>query len=121
MIRFWNLKEKHAWAKIGPRKIEVGKSEKGRIVSTGSRLFITSSPLNVDKITIEIQETDGKGKTHVMICKVNNRNKAKMVKEWVFNDTFMKKDNTWEKRTLTVTGVRGHLIKINFAQEKWTI
>ena len=114
MIRFWNLKAKYAWAKIGPRRIEVGKMESGRIVSTGSRLFITPAPLNVDKVTVEIQEIDGKGKTGVFVCKVNNKNRAIKEQEWTFNDTSKKKDNQREKRKITLTGVRGHLLKINF-------
>jgi len=100
--------------KVGPRSITFRSPERGRIAGTGGQLFVTPNPLNTDKVTIRIKELDGKGQTRVVICKVNKRNRSTQVAERVFNDTTKRKNIKDEKRTIEVTGVNGHLLKINF-------
>lgn len=115
MIAEWNKKSKTtSWATIGPRRLDFKKDHIGKIVSTGGRMFISPIPSNKNQLTVSINELDGKGKTSVVICKVDkNNNYFPLATKW-FNDTSDRKSKKNEKRNFTISGVKGYLISIHF-------
>jgi hypothetical protein len=113
MVKFWNRKSS-SWATIGPRRLNFGKWEQGRIVSSGGRMYISSVPSNKSKLTVSIRELDGKGKTSYVICKVNRNGTYTKLKTGWFNEVNSQKSNKRETRSHTLSGVKGHLISIHF-------
>lgn len=113
MTTYWNRRS-NSWATIGPRRLDFGQFESGRIVSTGGRMYISCVPSNKNSMTVEIQEIDGKGKTSYAICKVDSKGNYRNLKTGWFNENSKGKSNKKQKRTHTITGVKGHLITIHF-------
>jgi hypothetical protein len=110
-IEFWNKSAKSAaWAKIGPRRLDLGERHQGRLVSTGGRVFITPAALTEDSVEVEIKKLDGKAKTEVTVCKDNH---GEMTKLWTF-EIDNGKDNTGKKFSKTLRGVRGHNLVVHF-------
>ncbi len=109
MIAFWNSMAGDSWATIGPREFKLGETNKGTLVSTGGRMFITSSPLDKDKLDVKIKKTDGKAKTHVTICKDNHGKKTKLAEFDIDNG----KDNVGQSFTRSLTGVRGYVVTVH--------
>ncbi|MEM1358495.1 MAG: hypothetical protein AAGF89_09860, partial [Bacteroidota bacterium] len=113
MVKFWN-KRSNSWATIGPRRLNFGTYENGRIVSSGGRMYVSCAPFNKRVLTIDIKELDGKGKTSYVICKVDRKgNYTKLVTGW-FNEVNSQKSNKKETRSHTIKGALGHLISIHF-------
>ncbi|HWB74673.1 MAG TPA: hypothetical protein VG755_06950 [Nannocystaceae bacterium] len=109
MIKFWNGAAKNSWAKIGPRRLALGETLKGKLVSTGGRLFITDRPLEEDSVELRLEKLDGKAKTEVTVC---SEFRGKQTKKWSFmiengNDNTGK---VWKK---TLTGMRGHILMVH--------
>ncbi|PHN03723.1 hypothetical protein [Flavilitoribacter nigricans] len=115
MVAYWNKRSKTtSWATIGPRRLDFNQDHIGKIVSTGGRMFISPIPSNKNELTVSIDELDGKGKTSVVICKVDkNNNYFPLATKW-FNDTSERKKKHDEKRNFTIKGVKGYLISIHF-------
>lgn len=115
MVAYWNSKSNTtSWATIGPRRLDFNEDHIGKIVSTGGRMFISPIPSNKDQLTVSIEELDGKGKTSVVICKVDqNGNYFPLATKW-FNDDDDRKDKDDEKRNFTISGVKGYLISLHF-------
>jgi hypothetical protein len=113
-ITFWNNQVNNSWATIGPRDMEFGKTYTGTLVGTSGRLFISPYPSTSDEVTVTIDETDGKAKTAVVVCKVNKNNEATQVAEKWFNDTDERQDKKDEHREIVVKGAKNHIIVVHF-------
>jgi hypothetical protein len=68
MIRFWNAQANGGWATIGPRPLEFNGSFDGRIVSRGTRMFITQVSVDENQVEILITKRGGRNPTNVTIC-----------------------------------------------------
>lgn len=113
MVTYWNGR-KNSWSTIGPRRLNFGQYEHGRLVSTGGRMYISCVPSNKNTMTVDISELDGKGKTSFVVCKVDRRGNYTQLRNGWFNDSSDRKKKTNEKRSFTISGVQGHLISIHF-------
>jgi len=109
MIEFWNKTAKNSWARIGPRRLSLGETVKGKLVSTGGRLFIGEMPISADEVELRIEKLDGKAKTEVTVCK-DYRGKQK--KLWSF-EIDNGKDNVGKVWKKTLTGMRGHILMVH--------
>lgn len=113
MVTYWNGR-KDKWSTIGPRRLNFGQYEHGRLVSTGGRMYISCVPSNKNTMTVDISELDGKGKASFVVCKVDRRGNYTPLRTGWFNDTSDRKKNKREKRSFTIRGVQGHIISIHF-------
>lgn len=113
MVKYWNSRSSN-WATIGPRRLNFGNYENGRVVSTGGRMYISSVPSNQSTMVVDIKELDGKGKTSYVICKVDKNGRYTKLKTGWFNEINSQKSNKRETRQHTIKGVKGHLISIHF-------
>ncbi|TXF89992.1 hypothetical protein FUA23_08550 [Neolewinella aurantiaca] len=113
MVKYWNGRSSN-WATIGPRRLDFGNYENGRIVSTGGRMYISCVPANKSTMTVDIKELDGKGKTSYVICKVDKDGRYTKLKTGWFNEVNSQKSNKRESRQHTLKGVKGHIISIHF-------
>jgi hypothetical protein len=85
-VQGWNaLVGKETWKTIGPRDLKLGTSYTGTLRAAGERCFITPAPLYDDGVTLSIKKTDGKSKTIVTVCKVNERNQYTSLDENEFD------------------------------------
>ena len=109
MIKFFNAAAGNSWARIGPRRIEYGNTQTGTLISTGSRVFIAPAPLDKDSVTFKVKKVDGKAKTDVVICKVDEKGNFTKLVEFEFDKG---EDNNGQEITRTVTGVKGHMVQI---------
>ncbi len=113
LVLFWNSKVNNSWATIGPRRLDLNQNHTGTLVSTGGRKFVSLPILDKNSITVTIDETSGKGKASVVVCKVNQNNQyTKVATKW-FNDSKQKKMNKSEKQTVTVNGAKNHIIVVH--------
>ena len=122
LISFWNSQADDGWGKIGPRDLEFDKNYTGTLRSTSGRMFITPVPASATPVTITIDETDGKAKTSVVVCKVDENNvRTKVATKW-FNDTSerKKKKKPNEHRSVEVKGVKGDIVTVHFDAKSWT-
>lgn len=113
LIQFWNANANNSWATIGPRQLKLNKNLTGNLVGTGGRLFVSFPVFNKNSIKVTIDETGGRGKTSVVVCKVNqNKQHTKVATKW-FNDTNQRKNKTNEHREVIVNGVKNHIITVH--------
>lgn len=113
MVKYWNGRSSN-WATIGPRRLNFGSYENGRIVSTGGRMYVSCVPSSKSSMVVDIKELDGKGKTSYVICKVDKNGKYTKLKTGWFNEINSQKSNKRETRQHTLKGIKGHLISIHF-------
>ena len=79
-VKAWNkLVGKKSWATIGPRQLSFGKWQKGRVVGTTERVFISPIPA-LRPVTVEFHKLEGKGEVRVVVCTKSKGKKAKRVK-----------------------------------------
>jgi len=121
MIGFWNDSIRHdGWGTIGPRQLTPNRSIDGMVPSRGTRMFIMPYPMQKDNATLTITERDGKGKTHVTVCKYNEGGRHTEIVEWMFNDTDDRKDHRYEARTLHLQDVLDHILVVKFEGQSLT-
>lgn len=113
MVAYWNGR-KSSWSTIGPRRLDFGKYEHGRLVSTGGRMYISCVPSNKSTLTVDISELDGKGKASFVVCKVDRRGNYTQLRRGWFNDSSDRKKKKDEKRSFKISGVKAHIISIHF-------
>ena len=107
MISFWNRMANNSWATIGPRELPLGDTVKGKLVSTGGRVFVSTQPLNDDQVVLKIDKTDGKAKTSVTVCKDYRGTKTKL---WEFTIPNGKDLGHWSR---TLTGMKGRVLTVH--------
>lgn len=113
MIGYWNYRVENSWATVGPRRIDLGTSETGRLVSTGGRTFLSPSPLAQRRVTVTIDELGGKARTGIAICKVDENDERTLVRTVWFNETHAQKRNRSERRVVQVRGAREKLLMVH--------
>ncbi len=109
MIKAWNDASKNSWAKIGPRRLDFGESQQGRLVSTGGRMFVSPVPANKNTLEITLEKLDGKSKTEVTVCS-NDHGKDR--KEWTF-EVPSGKDSIGRKWTKTIKNAKGRIYTVH--------
>jgi len=67
----WRKLAKNSWATIGPRELVWGKKEKGTLVGTLGRMFVSGTPVTKDKLKVTVNRTKGKGKARVVVCGIS--------------------------------------------------
>jgi hypothetical protein len=105
MFEFWNTAAQNSWARIGPRRIGLGETLDGKLVSTGGRLFVGDKPVSSHEIEVTIEKRDGKAETEVTVCK---EYRGKLTKLWTFRMA-NGKDNVGKVWKKTFKGMRGHI------------
>jgi len=113
LINFWNNAANNNWATIGPRQMQIDKKYEGTLVGSTERLFITPYPSHKKKVIITIRELNGKGKTGVAVCTVNEFNESQTVATRWFNDTKDRKDDEREIRQVVIDNAKGKIIKVH--------
>ena len=113
MVSYWN-KNARSWSTIGPRRLDFGEWNQGRIVSTGGRMFISTMPARKNTMTVDIKEIDGKGKVSYAICKVDRHGNCITLKTGFFNENSKAKSNKRQSRSITLNNVKGRLLTIHF-------
>lgn len=109
MVKFFNAAANNSRWTIGPRRIEWGNVQKGTVISTASRVFISAAPVDKDSFTVKVKKIDGKAQADIIICKVDE--KGNFVK--LAQVEFAKGDeNIGQEITKTVSGVKGHLVQV---------
>lgn len=109
MVKFFNERANNGRWTVGPRRIEWGTIQNGAVVSTASRVFISAAPVDKESITVKIKKIDGKAKTDVIICKVDEKGNFVKLAEFEFDKG---DDNNGQEITKTVSGVKGHLVQV---------
>ena len=89
LLGFWNSKiASGGWATIGPRELKIEATNSGNLIAPGDRKFITSSPiLGTDRVTLGIEELDGRARVHARICTVTMNNYYGQLHVFTFNET----------------------------------
>ncbi len=113
LVQFWNSQVNNSWATVGPRRLDLNQNHTGTLVSTGGRKFVSLPVLNKNSITVTIDETGGKGKTSVTVCKINKNNQKTNIGTKWFNDSKQKKKKSNEKQTFTVNGAKDHIVTVH--------
>lgn len=116
MIKVWNGAAKDTWAKIGPRRLDVGETLQGRVVSTGERMFIMPAPSDKDQLDFELKKLDGKAKAEVTVCKEHRGKRDKLYTFVIDNG----KDNVGEVWKKKLTGVKGHIVTVHIDAKSLT-
>lgn len=109
MVKFFNAAANNGRWTIGPRRIEWGVVQKGTVVSTASRVFISAAPVDKDSFTVKVKKIDGQAQADIIICKVDESgNFVKLAQvEFAKGD-----ENIGQEITKTVSGVKGHLVQV---------
>ncbi|MFQ5736500.1 MAG: PASTA domain-containing protein [Thermodesulfobacteriota bacterium] len=111
VIKRWNrLVKKTSWATIGPRQLTFGKTHKGRLISTGGRVFITPLPVDKGSVTLTLTKKAGKARTSVTACTFTDGGDRVKVWDFVIPKGKKNRGQTWTK---TLNGVEDRLISIH--------
>jgi hypothetical protein len=113
ITEFWNDQANGAWATLGPRRLRMNQNHVGRLVSTGGRMFVAAEPMTQRRVTLTIDELDGKAKTSIVICKVDEHNQRTKVRTVWFNETRAQKKDKSQRRVVQVRGAKNHLITVH--------
>lgn len=108
MIKFWNSMAGNSWAKIGPRRLDYGKTHNGTVTGPTSRVFIAETPSNKKHADVTIKKLDGKAKTSITVCKVDSSGNQQKV--WDFT---VQNGNGTETFTRTVKGLEGKILTVH--------
>lgn len=57
-----------SFAKIGPRRLVIGETDKGKVLKHTERTFLTATPLEEDKVTVTVKKTGGDGRAWITVC-----------------------------------------------------
>jgi hypothetical protein len=112
LVSYWNQLVGDGSATIGPRDLPFDETEKGKLVGTSGRMYI-SLPLPTDSAEVTITERDGKAKTSVVVCEHTPDGKFHEVKTVWFNQDDRAKDDRSETRTVSLEGLRGRPISVH--------
>jgi hypothetical protein len=107
-IKQWNtLLAGNSWARIGPRSLEFGKTEKGNVVGVTERLFVSPMPA-FRPMHVEVKKTGGNGRVRVVVCAAAERGPARVVRAFDLDDGV--KDGAVER--VAIPDAPGHVIKV---------
>ena len=112
-IEYFNKMAGGSWAQIGPRPLVLGAVQKGRIIGTTGRIFITTTTLPSNSARIVVTERGGKGKVGVAICKANTDGRLTNLHEVTFNGSKKDKKDEDEKVEYVVSGVKDCVLQIH--------
>lgn len=108
MIRRWNQSGHNGSGTIGPRLIDYGDAQTGKVLGTTGRVFVSPAPLLSDEVQILLTKTDGKSKGEVTVCTEDvKRNRHKV---WTFKIPNGKDKGSWSK---TLKGVKNHILSVH--------
>ena len=93
----------------GERILLVGETQNGNLLAGTNRGFNSVIPLNKDSLTVEVNKTDGRNGAIVKICAVDENGAQKRVG----TINFPEDSNETGKKTVTVTGVEGKVIRVD--------
>jgi hypothetical protein len=117
MVDYFNEKANNGWATIGPRRIDFGSTQEGTLIGPGERVFLSPAPLDKDSVTIHVKKLGGKGKSTVVVCKIDENNVQTKLEEFEFAEG---DDNTGQEITKTVSGVSNRLLQVHLAGKSLT-
>jgi hypothetical protein len=81
-VKIWNkLANDDSWAKIGPRRMDFDAWHTGTLIGPTERMFISGIPA-VNPIEIDFHKLDHAGKVHVVVCRIPEKGKAKVIKSF---------------------------------------
>lgn len=112
-IQQWNQLVGSSWATIGPRRLDFNRNHTGTIVGTAGRMFVSLQSFSTP-VTITIDETGGRGKTSVVVCRVDSQNRRTQIATRWFNDTNARKNKSDERRTVRVDNAQGRIVTVHF-------
>jgi len=97
-VKFWNDASNNGPAEIGPRTIDLGKEDHGKLIAPAGRLWIVDKPLSGShKVTIKYR--DGKAGAMVDFCEADGNGKTKYL-DYLEID---KKSESGGSKTVTVS------------------
>jgi len=97
-VKFWNDASNGGPGDIGPRTIEVGREDHGKLIAPAGRLWIVEKPLSgAHKVTIKYR--DGKAGAMVDFCETDGNGKTKYL-DYLEID---KKSESGGSKTVTVS------------------
>ncbi len=82
-VKLWNkvAKDKSV-AKIGPRRMDFGEWNNGKLIGSTERMFISGIPA-VNPVQIDFHKLGNDGEVKVVVCQVPEKGRAKAVKSFV--------------------------------------
>ena len=108
MIKRWNASGHNGSGTIGPRMIDFGETQAGKVLGTTGRVFLSPAPLLSDEVEIKLTKTDGKGRAEVTVCKEDaQRNRHKI---WSFKIENGKDKGSWSK---TFKGMKNQILTVH--------
>ncbi len=107
-VKIWNkLAGDKSWAKIGPRRMDFEKWNKGTLLGPTERMFISGIPA-VNPVEVDFHKLDHAGKVKVVICKVPKKGKAVAVKSFEVAPDARK----GKIKTVRIDDAKGHIITV---------
>jgi len=110
MIKRWNESGHNGSGTVGPRLLDLGDVQKGKVVSTFGRVFVSPAPLLADEVDIKLTKTDGKGRAEVTVCAEDAQRNRKKV--WTFKID-NGKDNTGKSWSKTLKGLKNQILTVH--------
>jgi hypothetical protein len=109
-VKLWNkIAGDSTWAKIGPRRMDFGGWNTGTLVGGTERLFLSGIPA-VNPTTVDVHKLDHDGQVRVVVCRIPEKGKAKLVKAF----TIDKKTKKGLVKSIKIDSAKGHVISVAF-------
>ncbi|MBB3184401.1 hypothetical protein FHR95_001962 [Halomonas fontilapidosi] len=116
MINRWNDLAGNSWAKIGPRMLEFGSTQKGTIRSKGTRVFVSPHPV-YGEIDLTIEKVGMRGKTYVEACKFpEGLDSGEEIWSFTIDPGGQNVGKQWSR---TFDNVDSHIVAVKFAGQSW--
>jgi len=111
MVQAWNRLARNSWATFGPRRLALNQDHEGTIRSSGTRMFVTESPITAATLNLSVEKLRFRGKTDVTVCTFLPDGTEDRVWNFQMAPGLGNKGNTW---TRELNDVAGRIVSVFF-------
>jgi hypothetical protein len=111
MVQAWNRLARNSWARLGPRRLVLNQSHEGTIRSSGTRVFVTESPITASTLELSIEKLRFRGRTDVTVCTHLPDGSEQEVWSFQMAPGIDNKGNTWTRQ---LDDVAGRIVSVFF-------
>lgn len=79
-VKWWNSMARGTWAKIGPRKLKMGRTNYGTVVAPGKRLWVSQTPASEPTVRVAVRKKGGKAGARIHLCTLDGKGRTKWIK-----------------------------------------
>lgn len=98
---------------IGPRLLPLGSWQRGQVLGTAGRMFVTAVPMTEDSVRLRLRERSGRGKVGIAVCAIDQDGDEDQLADITWNENRRERRDDSQRTTRTFRGVEGKWIVVH--------